>query len=159
MALAKLTHDELLSRLLIEASLASIAGTAKGKFPVEGKQLNDEERAGLGRRPGGSTMFYPVGETGGVFIDLHGAATSIWFQDGDSSNTLAVVEAALKRAYPKAVQVSDKDHPTDQFSRQRSYDVPLGGDRVAVVDLGYPAPGALAKGFLVRVLAYARRKN
>lgn len=157
--MANITHTELLTRLLIEASLNSIAGTSKGKFPLVGKQLNDEERAGFGRPPGGSTMFYPVGGDGGVFIDLHGSATSIWFRDADSSGTLASVEAALKRAYPQTKQVTDTGHPTDEFSRQRSYDVPLGGNRIAVVDVGYPAPGALPRGFLVRVLAYARKAN
>ena len=152
-------HGELVARLLVEASLANIAGTAKGKFPIEGKPLTDPERLGLGRRPGGTTMFYPVGESGGVFIDLHGAATSIWFQNADSSDTLAVVEKALKTAYPKATQVSDKAHPTDEWSRERSYDVALGAGRVAVVDIGYPAPGASPQGFLVRVIAYARKST
>jgi hypothetical protein len=156
MANQTLTHSELVAKLIVEASLDNIAGAAKGKFPIEGKPLSDQERAGLGRKPGGSTLFYPLGETG-VFIDFHGAATTVWFQNADSTDTLTMVEQALKRAYPKAKQISDKAHASDQWSRERSYDVPLGGGRVAVVDLGYPAPGAAARGFLARIVAYARK--
>lgn len=158
MAEAEMSPSVLLARLLVEASLDNIAGKAQGKFPVDGKPLTAEERARLNRSGAGTTLMYLANGTA-VFFDLQGSATSIWFSNADSSDTAAIVDAALKRAYPKTKVKSEGAHPTDALSQQRSYDVPLGPDRVAVVDLGYPAPGQPATGFLVRVLAYARKAN
>ena len=109
----------------------------------------------MGRLPGGSTIFYPI-DPNGVFIDFHGAATSVWFQDADSSQALALFEKALKTSYPNAVQREDKADPKDPYTRQRSYDVPLNADRAATVDVAYPAPGADPRGFLARILAFAK---
>jgi hypothetical protein len=155
MAQRPLTHSEMAAKLVVEGSLDKIAGKAKDKFPIEGVRLNDDQRRRFGREPGGSTIFYPI-DPNGVYIDFHGAATTVWFTDADSSEALKLFEKALKKSYPKAKQREDKPHPTDQWTRQRSYDVPLGGDRAAVVDVAYPAPEALPKGFLVRILAYGR---
>ena len=158
MADAEMSPSVLLARLLVEASLDNIAGKAQGKFPVDGKPLSEDERARLNRTGAGTTLMYLASGTA-VFFDLQGSATSIWFSNADSSGAAAIVDAALKRAYPKATIKADGAHPTDPLSRQRSYDVPLGPDRVAVVDVGYPAPGQPMTGFLVRVLAYARKAN
>jgi len=149
------TQSEFIAKLIVEGSLDRLAGKAEGKFEVEGVRLSDEQRAGMGRAKGGSTIYYGVGESG-VFIDFHGEATTVWFAEGDSTDALKLFEQALKKAYPKFKQQEDKPHPTDQWTRQRSYDVPLGNDRAAVVDVAYPAPGAEPRGFLARVLAYGR---
>lgn len=158
MANRPLTHSEFAAKLIVEGSLDRLAGKAEWKFEDEGMRLSDEQRAGLGRDKGGITLFYPVGETG-VFIDFHGAATSVWFSEADSSEALNEFEKALKKNYPMARQEEDKPHPTDEWTRQRSYDVPLGNDRVAVVDVAYPAPGSVPRGFLARVLVYARSEK
>ncbi len=152
------THSELAAKLIVEGSLDKIAGKTTDKFPIDGVRLSDEQRAGLGRSPGGSTIFYPI-DPNGVFIDFHGAATTVWFQEADSSDALKLFEKALKKAYPKAVQREDKLDPKDPYTRQRSYDVPLSKERAAVVDLAYPAPGAEPRGFLARILAYGRTEK
>ena len=152
---SKLTHSELAAKLVVEGSLDKIAGKAKGKFPIEGVRLDDQQRASFGRQPGGSTLFYAI-EPNGVFMDFHGAATTVWFTNADSSDALKLFEKALKKSYPKAVQREDKTSPDDEWTRHRSYDVPLSKERAAVVDVAYPAPNAQAKGFLVRILAYGK---
>lgn len=153
-----LTHSELAAKLIVEGSLDRIAGRATDKFPIDGVKLDDAQRRGFGRQPGGSTIFYPI-DPNGVFIDFHGAATTVWFSNADSSDALEKFEAALKTSYPNAVQVEDKPDPKDEWTRHRSYDVPLTPDRVAVVDVAYPAPGAAAVGFLARILAYGRSEQ
>lgn len=155
MSKAPPTQSEFAAKLIVQGSLDRLAGKAEGKFEVEGVRLSDEQRAGMGRHKGGSTIYYPVGDTG-VFIDFHGAATSVWFSESDSSEALKEFEKALKKSYPKAKQQEDKPHPTDEWTRQRSYDVPLGNDRVATVDVAYPAPGSVPRGFLARILVYGR---
>lgn len=150
-----LTHSEMAAKLIVEGSLDKIAGKTTEKFAIDGVKLDDDQRRGLGRLPGGSTIFYPI-DPNGVFIDFHGAATSVWFQDADSSEALALFEKALKASYPKAVQREDKADPKDPYTRQRLYDVPLNADRAATVDVAYPAPGAEPRGFLARILAFAK---
>ncbi len=155
MAERALTHGELAAKLVVEGSLDKIAGKTTEKFPIGAVRLNDAQRLEFGREPGGSTLFYPIGDTG-VFIDFHGAATTVWFAGADSGNAMKLFEKQLKKAYPKSVQRHDKPHKTDKETRERSYDVPLTKDRAATVDVAYPAPGAPAKGFLVRILAYGK---
>jgi hypothetical protein len=155
MADVKFTHAQLAAKLIVEGSLDKIAGRAKEKFPVQSVPLNDEQRASFGREPGGTTLFYPV-DSNGVFIDFHGAATTVWYGDADASEALKLLEKALKKAYPKARQKEDKPHTEHKDTRQRSYDVPLGEGRAAVVDVAYPAPGVAPRKFLVRILAYAK---
>lgn len=150
------TLSEMAAKVIVEGCLDNIAGTANGQFPPGGRFLSDEERAAQRLSPGGRTMFYAVGDSG-VFLNIQGGASTVWF-NGDSGAVLAEVEKALKQRYPKSVQRKDEPVPNDEFSRRRSYDVPLGGDRAAVVDIGYPAPGAIGGGFVGRVLAYARKK-
>jgi hypothetical protein len=153
-----LTHSEMAAKLVIEGSLDKISGKTTKKFEIEGQKLSDAQRGGLGRRPGGTTIVYPV-EPGGVFIDFHGAATTVWFSEADSSDALAQLEKALKKAYPKTAQREDKVDPKDPYTRHRSYDVPLTKDRAATVDVAYPAPGADARGFVVRILAFAKTET
>jgi hypothetical protein len=149
------THSELAARLIVEGSLDKIAGKSTEKFPIEGARLSDEQRAGVGRLPGGSTIFYPI-DPNGVFIDFHGAATTVWFAEADSADALELFEKALKKSYPKAVQREDKADAKDPYTRRRSYDVPLTADRAATVDVAYPAPGSVPRGFVARILAYGK---
>jgi hypothetical protein len=150
-----LTHSELAARLVVEGSLDKIAGKATEKFPVEGGSLTQEQRASMNLKPGGRTIVYEV-PPNGVFIDFNGGATTVWFNNADSSDALKLLEKALKKAYPKAVQREDKIDPTNKSRRLRSYDVPLSKDRAATVDIAYFAPGAEARGFLVRILAFGK---
>jgi hypothetical protein len=143
------------AKVLVEGCLDNVSGAAKGQFPVGGRFLSDQERIALGLQPGGETMHYAVGDNA-VYLNIQGASSTVWF-NGDSSTVLAEVEKALRQRYPKAVQRKDEPVPTDEFTRRRSYDVPLTADRAAVLDVGYPAPGAGAGGFVGRVRVYARK--
>jgi len=154
MARHGLTHTELAAKLLVEASLNRIAGRESGKLPVEGARLEEAKRAELGREPGGLTVFYPLGD-GGVYMDFHDTATTIWFNGADSSDARIRVEDELKQAYPEFVVRSDQPDPRNEKMRLRAYDIGLGNGRAAAVDIAYPGPGANPRGFVARVLAYA----
>jgi hypothetical protein len=158
MAAIGLSPSELAARLVIEGSLDKIAGKATGKFPIEGVRLTDAQRAELGRQAGGNTLLYSIGASS-VFIDFQDAATTVWFTDADSTNAMRALEKALKSAYPKSAQKQDKPHDTAQGLRFRSYDVPLGADRAATVDVAYPAPKSTTHRFVVRIVAFAKGPN
>ncbi len=153
----------LAAQLIVEGSLDVIAGKPGAQFPVPGGlRLSDARRAELGRPPGGSTLYYAVGESdgprgdNGVFVDFQEATTTVWFHGEDSANAMSQLEKALKRNYPKAVKQKDKPHKTERDSRYRSYDVPLGDGRAAVLDVAYPTSKARAKRFAVRILAFSK---
>jgi hypothetical protein len=148
--------SEVATRLIVEGSLDAMAGRAAGPFPPEGGEaLSAERRAALGRPHGGATLHYPAGE-GGVFVDLQGAETTIWFTGADSGKALQQLEKALSKSYPKAVKQSDKPHPSLRGVRHRSYDVPLGDGRAAVLDIAYPASGGASGRFAARILGFAK---
>jgi hypothetical protein len=154
--------SELAAKIVLEGSLDVIAGKPGAQFPMPGGlRLSDARRAELGRPPGGGTVYYAMaGATpsreDGVFVDFQDNATTIWFNDADSRNALKVLETALKKAYPKTKQQSDKAHATERGTRHRSYDVPLSSERAAVVDVAYPAEKNAAQRFVVRIAAFAK---
>lgn len=148
--------SDVAAKLIVDGSLDAIGGKSAAPFPPEGGEtLSAERRAALGRPPGGATLHYPAGEDG-VFVDLQGAETTIWFTGADSAKALQQLEKALNKSYPKAVKQSDTPHPSLQGVRHRSYDVPLGGERAAVLDIAYPASGGASGRFVVRILAFTK---
>lgn len=150
------THGQLAAKLIVDGALANMAGTAQ-KPDVRGVKLDEGRREKLGLTPGGTTLYYEVLEKSGVFVDLSGATTSVWFRDADGRDALMSFETMLKRAFPGAKQVDDKANPADETTRLRTYDVTLRPDMVAVVDIAYPAPGAVPRSFFARINAYAPR--
>jgi hypothetical protein len=150
------THGQLAAKLVVEGALDQMAGKAQGKFPVVAVTIDEGRRAKLGCKPGGTTLYYEILEKSGVFLDLTGSTTTVWFRDADGRDALQSFEVLLKRAYPEAKQVEDKPGAADETTRQRSYDVPIGGGRVAVVDIVYPAEGTVPRSFFARIQAYAR---
>lgn len=154
--------SELAAKLVVEGSLDVIAGKAGAQFPMPGGlALSNARRAELGRPRGGGTVYYAFGETApstedGVFVDFQDNATTIWFNNADSKNALKVFEAALKKAYPKTKQQSDKAHASQRGARHRSYDVQLSNDRAVVVDVAYPADKGAEERFVVRIVAFAK---
>lgn len=151
------THSEMAAELVVQGCLSNLSGAGDGKFPPGGAFLEERERSELGLQPGGRTLFYAIGQSG-VYANFQGANTTVWFSasDTNSADALDKLERALKADFPGAVQRHDRPLPNDEFSRERSYDVPLSTERAATVDVAYPAPGAGAVGFRVRVLAYGR---
>jgi hypothetical protein len=154
--------SQLAAKLVIEGSLDVIAGKPGAVFPMPGGlALSNARRAELGRPPGGGTVYYSPGELDparkdGVFVDYQDNATTIWFNHADSKTALKVLESALKKAYPKTVQQSDKAHPTERGTRHRTYDVVLTKERAVVLDVAYPDSKAPSDRFAVRIAAFSK---
>jgi hypothetical protein len=157
MAAAGLTHSQLATKLLVEGCLANIAGNVQGRMPMAPIQLTALERADAGLPQGGSTLFYPL-DVSGVFIDLMGTKATVWFTDADYDRALDTFEAAMKGAFPRTKQLKDSADPRDADARLRTYEVDLGGSRLALVDVEYVKRGAASKRFIARVVAQARKK-
>lgn len=151
------SHGQVAAKLVIEGALDLMAGKAAEKLPIEAVTLDEGRRAKLSCAPGGKTLYYEITPKSGVFMDLSGATTTVWFRDADGNDAFPTFEAMLRKSYPDAKQIEDKPGEKDETVRQRSYDVPLGGGRVAVVDVLYPAPGFAARSFFARIKAYATR--
>lgn len=154
MAAGGYTHSQLAAKLVVEGCLAHVAGNVRGAMPIAPIPLTELERADIGLKQGGQTMFYPAPPTG-VFFDMSGAKAMVWFTEADSDRALAELETAMKRAYPKLKQLKDEAHPTDQRLRVRAYEVDFGNGRIALVNSEYPHRGAAL--FRTTVLAQARR--
>lgn len=156
MAAAGLTHSQLATKLLVEGCLASIAGNVQGKMPVAPVVLTELQRADIGLAQGGHTLFYSVPPSG-VFFDLAGHKSTVWFTEADASAGLERFDAALKGAFKKVNQISDTAHPSEAKMRLRAYEVDFGNARLALIEVEYPERGAPPKKFVVRVIAQARR--
>ncbi|MFZ2031991.1 MAG: hypothetical protein WAU68_16890 [Vitreimonas sp.] len=149
-------HSELAAKLVVDGCLAIIAGNVQGKMPMEGEAVTDLERAELGLRQGGRTVFYPLRESG-VFLDLNSTTGSVFFADHDFDRAMPAIDSALKRAYPQAKQLKDSPHPRKKNFRFRSYEVDFGNGRLALVELDSPEASAKRRKFVARVFAHARK--
>lgn len=152
---SELSHSELAAKI-VEGCIMMVAGDIKGSLPMEGIPLSDLERADLGLAQGGRTAFYPLKESG-VFLDLNRSTCSVFFADYDFDRALPAVEAALKRAYPRAKQIKDGPHPSLKDYRFRAYEIDLGGGKLALVELDAPGANASKRKFVARVDAQARK--
>ena len=150
------SHSELAAKLVVDGCLAMIAGNVQGKMPMEGVPVTQLERGELGLRRGGTTVFYPLKESG-VFLDLHSANASVFFADHDFDRALATLDAALKRAHPRAKQLKDGPHPRKRYFRFRSYEVDLGGGKLALVEVDAPEAAATKHKFVARIYPMARK--
>lgn len=153
--MAGMSHSELAAKLIVEGCVAHAAGKVQGKMPMPPIPLSELERADIGLKQGGQTLFYPLPPTG-VFIDMGGVVASVWFTQADSDRGLGAVEKALKHAFPRAKQLKDGAHPTEKDMRQRLYEIDFGGSRLAALELDYPARGA--EKFVARISAQARKQ-
>lgn len=153
MAAAGLTHSQLATKL-VEGCLAHIAGNAQAKVPIAPVPITDIERADVGLKQGGQTLLYPLGDTG-VFVDLDGAVATVWYMKGDYESGLQTLEASLK-ANHRVKQLKDEGQGVPKH-RVRSYEVDLGGKRLAHVIAEYAERGAQKERFLVRVVAQVRK--
>lgn len=153
--MAALSHSQLAATLFVDGCLANAAGAARGAVPIQPAVLTELERADIGLKQGGQTLFYPLPPTG-VFVDLDGATATVWFNQADADRALDVVEQAMKRAYPRTRQLDDIAHPKDHGVRARGYDIDFGNGRMASVVIEYPERGAPPARFSSRVLAQQR---
>jgi hypothetical protein len=152
---SELSHSELAAKI-VEGCIMMVAGDMKGSLPMDGIPLSELERAELGLAQGGRTAFYPLKESG-VFLDLNRSTCSVFFADYDFDRALPVVEAALKRAYPRAKLIKDGPHPSLKDYRFRAYEIDLGGGKLALVELDTPGANASKRKFVARVDAQARK--
>ncbi|MDZ4691223.1 hypothetical protein [Terricaulis sp.] len=156
MAAAGLTHSQLAAKLVVEGSLASIAGNVQGKMPIAPIVLSELERADIKLQQGGTTLFYPLPPTG-VFFDMHGAQAVVWFTEADYTRGLQTLEAAMKAAFPRTRQLSDEASPQEKDVRVRSFEVDFGNSRLALVNAEYGGARAESKRFIVRIVAQVRK--
>jgi len=153
MVAAGLTHSQL-AVMLIDGSLAHIAGNPQGKMPITPERVEDLDRAMVGLKPGGQTLLYRVGEPGdGVFIDLNASLATIWFVNADFDRALAGVDQMLKKY--RAKQMSDEASEVPKH-RQRVYEADFGNRRLATVKIDYAERGAEPQRFRAIVAAFAR---
>lgn len=154
MAAAGLTHSKLAAKL-VEGCLAHIAGDKiPGQLPIAPMQATELQRAEVGLKQGGQTFFYPLGDSG-VYLDLSGSVATIWYMNGDFDQGLQALEALLK-SERRSKQLKDETLPEPK-QRARSYEVELGGGRLAHVVAEYAERGAARQRFLVRVGAQVRK--
>ena len=70
-------HSEVVAQLVVEAAIAGVAGTVRGKFPIAPVILNAQQCGELGLPPGSNTMFYPLDKSG-VFYDVDEEARIVY---------------------------------------------------------------------------------
>lgn len=101
-------------------------------------------------------MFYPLSTETGVYFDLAGSVATVWYVNGDYDRGLAALDDTLKASGFKVRQLKD-DAAGAPKQRVRSYEVELGGGRVAHVVANYAERGGQPERFLVRVGAQIRK--
>lgn len=149
---AQLTPSTLAAQL-VEGSLAHIAGRTQTQLDLVPVPVTDVERASVGLPAPGQTMMYPLGPVG-VFMDLSGSTATIWYMGGDYDRGLEAFETMLKSQRAKRLK---DDSGSEPRQRVRSYEVDLGGGRLAHVVVEYAERGAARERFLVRVGAQVRK--
>jgi hypothetical protein len=153
----ELPHSQLAAKLVVDGVLPYIEGNVQGQMPMPPIQLDDMKRHGLGLKPGGKTLFYALSHSG-VFFDMNGSTAEVFYADEDYQQALGALDAALKRKYPNARQISDGPHPRERDYRLRAWEVPLGSlGRVALVEAFDPVKGGKSRKFIARVVAHTRK--
>jgi hypothetical protein len=153
MAAAGYTNSQLAAKI-VEGCLAHIAGNLQTKLPIQPIVVADLDRAMAGLQKGGQTHFYPLGESG-VFVDFNGSVATIGYVKGDYERGLDALETAMKAKH-RVKQLKDDARGAPK-QRVRSYEVELGGKRLAHVIAEYAERGAQEERFFVRVVAQVRK--
>ena len=150
------THSEIAAKL-VGGALAHIAGNVQGKMPIIPIPATELERATVGLPQVGQTLFYPLSRETGVYMDLSGSVVTVWYINGDYDRALPAIDAVLKSNSRGVKQLKDEAAASGK-ERTRSYEVDLGGDRLAHVVVEYAERGAPRERFLVRVGAQMRKR-
>jgi hypothetical protein len=90
-------------------------------------------------------------------MDLSGSVATVWYINGDQDRALPAIDAALKSNSQGVKQLKDESTASPK-ERMRSYEVELGGGRLAHVVVEYAERGAPRERFLVRVSAQLRKR-
>jgi hypothetical protein len=152
--MAQITHSELAVRIIVEGALSAFTETVAGQLPVKPEVLTDSEAQSLGLPPGGTVLYYPLGEKG-VFFDMAGSRMAVWYSGADADRALALLDATLKRAHPSAKQVIDAAHPAEHDLRVRAYDVKLSQGLMATVEVTYSKAGVRPPKFSAQIVGMA----
>lgn len=152
--MAQIKHSELATRLIVEGAIGMFKGDISGQLPIKPEVLTDREAHEIGLPPGGTTLYYPLGEKG-VFFDSAGSRMVAWYSGADADRAPAVFETELKRRFPHAKQVIDADHPTASDMRMRAYDVKIGEGLLATIEVSYSKPGARPAKFSAQIVGMA----
>lgn len=155
MAASSFSHSEVAAKL-VGGALAHIAGKVQERLSIAPVEVTNLERASVGLKPGGQTLFYPLTRETGVYIDMQGALATVWYTGGDFERGLTALEATLKNSGYPMKQLKDEAAAAPK-ERTKSYQVELGGGRVAHVVAEYAERGAHNQRFLVRVGAQVRK--
>lgn len=149
--MAQMKHSELAVRLIVEGALGAFAGTVSGQLPIKPEVLTDREAQDIGLPPGGTTLYYPLGDKG-VFFDTAGSRIAVWYSGADADKALGALDAALKRTYADTKQVIDAVHPEVSDMRVRAYDVKLADGLMATVEVSYSKPGVRPPKFSAQIV-------
>jgi len=155
--MAKHKASDVAAKLAIEGAVAALAGTVKGTLGLTPRQLSEREKIDLAMTNEGVTLYYELDGGDGVFLHNDNAFTTIWYGGPDASNGIAALDALIQRLQPQAKQAKDGPHATEQGFNQRTYDIKLANDMLAIVDAIYPVARVQNPKFMVRVTAMAKQ--
>jgi hypothetical protein len=156
-----LTPAQFAAAFAVERCLPLIQGkTISDPPPTPPVALTEDERNKLGLTEESLTFFYATGDAG-VFLDSAHAKQTLWFNGADCEQGVAIFDRRLKQAHPQARQVDDLVSPSMPGMRARVYEVDLGGDLLAWIEVAYPAAGARANArkFVIRIEPRHRTKR
>lgn len=157
--MAKLTHSEVAAKLAIEGVVATLEGTVRGQLGITPRELGEREKIDLALSNIGTTLYYELSPTSGVFLHADNAFTTIWYGGMEADAGIRDLDALIKRAYPNAKMVSEGPHATERNFEQRTYDIKLQNDALAVVDAIYPVGRVDNPKFMVRVTAMVKQQR
>lgn len=146
---------DLTATLVVEGCMPMIQGEITGKAPISGLPLTPEERTKLHLDPTGLTVFFPAQDEG-VFFDMMSSSFQVWFAGGDVDRATDALDAALKRAFPKLLQLDDVPHQHDRRLRARAYRVQLPQGKLAAISTSFKDLTDGRRQFMVRIQAQVR---
>jgi hypothetical protein len=149
-----LTHADLAAQLVAQGALAIAKRQLPAKMPVEAVVLDAEERKRIAANPGELAVFYPVGDSG-VFLELGGAISRVWYEGVDAVGAIDTLDRALGKV--KASRLSDSAHEKLRDMKRREYRVDLDAKHFVKLSVTYPANKAVKQAFVVQLFAQEKR--
>lgn len=147
-----MTPAELAARLIAEFCIPAITNSEQGRAPVEGVEVAEHVRLQLGLAPYGRTVRYALPDAA-VYLDMRESQTQVFFNHPTAGDVPPRLEPLLRERFPGAERADSETAPGMML---RLYNVRLSPERIAVVELLYPAPGAQSRDFAARITALVR---
>lgn len=155
--MSKETHAEVATRLVVKGCLPAVLGGKPMNPDTRGAPMREEDRAKLLQdpanqlNPDGKTYFFAIGKDG-VFCDLSPERTTVWFQGADADKAMDLYEKELKRAYPAARVIDEREHPNNPNLSVRFHRIDAADGLSALVETTFPRRGGKTKQFVQRVV-------